>query len=627
MLTNFKRFFPIVFSLLFAACSAGGGAGVTPAVSPLGTSPGESTQSIVTTDSYASAVLNDGPTAYYRLDDTGTTAYDKSGNGLNGAVGSSMTESASGLLVSSADSAMSSPGLQSSAGVVKVAANTKLQPSTTVTIEGFIRFSSVPKDWSAPLAYGADSGADYAPYEWFFRGGKLETQFHLTTGTFNVVPSFALSANTTYYVVSTYNGSTASMYINGKLVASVSKSGKLTGYRDGLAIGDDAGFSNPGYAGKIDEVAVYAGKALTASQVAAHYAAANSAAPAPTPTPTNAPTSAPTPTNAPTASPTPAPVASNVPYYHGCPVFTAGDWYNASVVNAPVDPSSASRIATWQSKASAQGGGGGAYYMGPTTSGHFQVNLATNSTPSYHPASTSWRSASVEFPAAVPWQSSYWIQAGNYSPARSDQHGIVLNTDTCVETEMYETYWTGSGLQAYSAWEYNLNKPMQLLTSGTGLQGYGDNGAGMPIFAGSFKDEELAAGVINHAINIVPPVCSLDNNGYVSPAGQSPQSSWCSPHGYSMPANGTSVPYGAHLRLHANFRLTCTCPQTHMVVKALQTYGAYITDTGSPDAPLQIEYMARPAGTGANVASNADLGYLDQIHPSDFDLLAGGTEY
>ena len=38
--------------------------------------------------------------------------------------------------------------------------------------------------------------------------------------------------------------------------------------------------------------------------------------------------------------------ASGVATYAGCPIFTAGDWYNADVTNATVDPHSTDYIAS-----------------------------------------------------------------------------------------------------------------------------------------------------------------------------------------------------------------------------------------------------------------------------------------
>ncbi len=294
---------PALLVALAAGCAGGGGgSGVTP--------PAVFGQGAKTTDqaSYVTTVLNDGPTAYYHLDDTGSSAADSSGNAINGAVGSQVSQGAAGLVQSSTDTAIDVPGVRSSSGIVLIPATAKLQPSTAVSVEGFIRFTTVPASWTVPLAYGADNDSNVAAYEWYFYNGKLYAQFHTTSGTAIVASSAALSANTTYHVVTTFDGSKASLYINGVLSGSMSKSGALTGYRLGLGIGDDAGNSDPAFKGTIDEVAIYAGKALTQAQVASHYDAATGSGLAQAP-PTSAPTAAPSaaPSTKPTSAPTTKP--------------------------------------------------------------------------------------------------------------------------------------------------------------------------------------------------------------------------------------------------------------------------------------------------------------------------------
>ena len=59
-------------------------------------------------DAYSSAVLADVPAGYWRLNETsGATAYDSSGHGNNGAIGSGVTLGQPGALVGSTDTAMS----------------------------------------------------------------------------------------------------------------------------------------------------------------------------------------------------------------------------------------------------------------------------------------------------------------------------------------------------------------------------------------------------------------------------------------------------------------------------------------------------------------------------------------
>ncbi|MGZ3505949.1 MAG: outer membrane protein assembly factor BamB family protein, partial [Vulcanimicrobiaceae bacterium] len=86
-----------------------------------------------------------------------------------------------------------------------------------------------------------------------------------------------------------FDGSVARLYVNGAQRASVSKSGTLTGYTTGfgLGLGDDAALTGAPFNGTLDEVAIYAGSALSATQVQNHYTAASAVAtPSPTPGPT-----------------------------------------------------------------------------------------------------------------------------------------------------------------------------------------------------------------------------------------------------------------------------------------------------------------------------------------------------
>lgn len=303
-----RRFLVLLFAITASACSGGSHGALPPEKS------GSRAALSAASDPYASAVLGDAPTAYYRLDDTGTTVLDSSGNGLNGTAGSSVTESAGDLLSSSADAAMAFPGSKTAAGIVSAPQNTLLQPSASVSIEAWLRFSTAPSTYTVAVAYGSDS--NYAPYDLYFVSGKIAAQFYLSSGVAVVTSPTALTANTTYYVAATYDGTAARLYVNGALAGSTEKTGTLTGYTAGfgVGIGDDAALSDPAFNGTIDEVAIYAGKVLSATQVQNHYSAGTSAAsPTPAPTASASSTPAPTPTPAPTVTPAPTPTGSATP--------------------------------------------------------------------------------------------------------------------------------------------------------------------------------------------------------------------------------------------------------------------------------------------------------------------------
>ena len=80
--------------------SGGAGATITPNSGSV-TSSSSSAQSMmrqsaVSSSAYSSAVLASSPAAYFRLNDTGTTALDSSGHGYNMVMRSGVTKSSAG---------------------------------------------------------------------------------------------------------------------------------------------------------------------------------------------------------------------------------------------------------------------------------------------------------------------------------------------------------------------------------------------------------------------------------------------------------------------------------------------------------------------------------------------------
>jgi hypothetical protein len=80
----------------------------------------------------------------------------------------------------------------------------------------------------------------------------------------------AVTLNTWYHVVGTFDGTTAKLYVNGALVAS----GTVTTYTAQTSNPLEIGQSEPGdnlyFPGRLEEAAGY-GTALTATQVQHHY--------------------------------------------------------------------------------------------------------------------------------------------------------------------------------------------------------------------------------------------------------------------------------------------------------------------------------------------------------------------
>jgi outer membrane protein assembly factor BamB len=273
---------------LSVSCSSHGGGGMLPQAGNRG-----KPQAIQ--ESYASVILGDSPIAYYQLNDTGTTAADSSGNGLNGTIGSLVTTGVTGLLTSTTQSAMAFPGTDSTNASIKVAPSALLQPSSAVSLEGWFEFSSTPANFAIIAAYGKSSGS--ATYELYFKNGAIIAQATLAGGIVTVA-SGTLNANQIYYAAETYDGTNVHLYLNGVQIAQSSAKVSTLTYSNptyGLSIGDDNAAYDASFDGTIAEVAVYP-TALSAAKVNNHYSAGTApATPTPPPTPTPMPTATPTP--------------------------------------------------------------------------------------------------------------------------------------------------------------------------------------------------------------------------------------------------------------------------------------------------------------------------------------------
>jgi hypothetical protein len=333
---------------------------------------------------------------------------------------------------------------------------------------------------------------------------------------------------------------------------------------------------------------VYAGTALTASQVSNHYLAAEtkSSTPLPSASPAATATPATTPSPVPTASPS---SSGNVATYDGCPVFTAGDYYNTPISDAPVDPNSANYI-----NSMVQAGNKDGFYA---SIGVEKVNNANDSTPtltvkpdvSYH-----------TFPAQYPWQSGFYIQP------LSDRHAMIVQTQTCHLYESYGTAYSNGVLSAYSGANWDLTKPFVPLPFGEPSS----MASGLSFFAGMVKWEDYQSGAIRHALDWSAIAHTVAYDKVVRPASDTDH----------LTFNGSSsfqLPYGARLRLKASFSTAGWGPQATMVANAMKTYGIYLADTGSSGNALYFS----DASDGTNPWNGSDLGKLWQIKMSDFDVI------
>lgn len=222
-----------------------------------------------TARTYSATVLADHPVAYWRMDETtGSTMADASNNANNGHYTGTYALGEQGALVGSA------VAFDGQSGAASVMNSPSLQVNT-VTIEIWLKKRS-DTEYGVYVAKNVAPGGG-AGSGWFqllnsHHNGELE--FRVTSdGAPAVVSTTTLALNTWYYVVATYDGAVAKLYVNGKLDGSLKVTAVPKQTSDPLFIGRRTdGFFNDA---ALSNVAIYS-VALSPDRIAAHWQASGS---------------------------------------------------------------------------------------------------------------------------------------------------------------------------------------------------------------------------------------------------------------------------------------------------------------------------------------------------------------
>jgi hypothetical protein len=190
---------------------------------------------------------------------------------------------------------------------------------------------------------------------------------------------------------------------------------------------------------------------------------------------------------------------------------------------------------------------------------------------------------------------------GYPKPGNGDRHVLVLDRDNCWLYELYHSY-----LQTDGSWKAGSGAVWDLLNDEQRPYTWTSaDAAGLPIFPGLARYDEVASGQIQHALRFTLP--------YSQTAFTPPASHWA-----GNSTNTYAAPMGMRIRLKSSYDITSFPPQSRVILAALKQYGMITADNGSS---MFI------SGDPDNRWNNNDLNALKQVPASAFEVLLINSLY
>ena len=269
--------------------------------------------------------------------------------------------------------------------------------------------------------------------------------------------------------------------------------------------------------------------------------------------------------------------------------FPIDNLWNKDISSSPVDPNSAAVIS----------------YIGPTVGIHpdfgsglyngssigIPYTVVGSSQPLIPVTYTAYGSESDPGPMPIPLSANI---EGYPNPGNGDRHVLVLDNANCFLYELYSSYPQSTSWNAGSGAVWDLLADEQRPYTWTSA-----DAAGLPIFPGLVRYDDVAAGAINHAIRF-----TLQN----SSAGFTPPAS----HWAATTGNTTAPPMGTRLRLKVTFDVSSFSSTNQVILNAMKKYGLILADNGSS------MYIS---GAPDSRWDNSDLHNLGAVTTSDFDVI------
>jgi hypothetical protein len=264
--------------------------------------------------------------------------------------------------------------------------------------------------------------------------------------------------------------------------------------------------------------------------------------------------------------------------------------WNTDISAATVDPNSANIINFIGSGVTLHPDFGSGTYAGRSIGIPYQVVGGVQ--PKVAIRLDAYAGESDHRPMPIPYDA---LIEGYPKPGSGDRHVLVLDRHGCWLYELYNSHrLTKPQWSADSAaiWDMTANEQRPFTWTSA-------DAAGLPIFPGLARYDEVAAGAINHALRFTVPIT---RQAFTPPA-----SHWASSN-----TNPDAPPMGLRLRLKASFDISGFSPANQVILTTLKKYGMILADNGSA---IYISGAPDPRW------DNGDLGNLKTVSASNFEVV------
>lgn len=297
-----------------------------------------------------------------------------------------------------------------------------------------------------------------------------------------------------------------------------------------------------------------------------------------------------TPTRTPLPSPTTAPSPTSTAKRQasllgGCVVFPSDSIFNTPIDTLPPDKNSDAYVASIGKYTGMHPDFGAGLWDGAPIGIPYNLVMRNQT---LLPVSFQYKSESDRGPYPIP--SSPKIEGG------PDRHLLMVQKKKCVLYELFAArknkagkWHAGSG----AIWDLNSNalRPASWTSA---------DAAGLPMTALLVRYDEVAAGVINHALRFT---ANDTRDEFI----------WPARHQASDNASENVAPMGERFRLKASFDVSGFSQQTQVVLNALKKYGMFLADNGSD---WYLNGAPDPRWD-----NDALVGELRQVTGSDFEAV------